>query len=210
MALVLATLTGCATSRTAGINTANRHIRAIETIANNHDLYRMSDYEGAALLWLGKAGAVGFGALGWSASVYVKDPVKKEFGPPSFINAGGVSVGLAYGGLNSVDCLILFRNRQDAINFAKRSAHFNFSNEATFLAWGRKQMTVPGGKSFSNGAGLALGAIELELLFGGPRNSLHENIYGKGATVEKILLGDVTIPEDLKSGLEQLNLLMKR
>ena len=210
LSLMLATITGCATSRTAGINTANSHIGAMERIANNHNLYRLSDYEGAALLSLGKAGAVGFGVMGWSASVYVKDPVKKEFGPPSFVNAGGISAGLAYGGLNAVDCLLLFRNRQDAINFAKRSANFNFSNEASFLAWGRKQMTVPGGNSFSDGAGLALGAIELELLFGGPRDSLHENMYGKGATVDKILLGDVTIPDDLKVGMEKLNLLMKR
>lgn len=208
--LMLAVVTGCATSRNAGVNTAVRHIGAMERIADNRSLYKLSDYEGAALLSLGKAGAVGFGVMGWSASVYVKDPVKQEFGPPSFVNAGGFSVGLAYGGLNAVDCLILFRNREDAINFAKRRANLNFTNEASFLAWGRKQMTVPGGKSFSDGAGLALGAIELELLFGGPRKSLHGNMYEKGATVDKILLGDVVIPEELKAGLEKLNLLMKR
>jgi lipid-binding SYLF domain-containing protein len=210
MSLVGVTVSGCATSRTAGVNTAINHIGAMERIANNHDLYRLSDYEGAALLSLGKAGAVGFGAMGWSASVYVKDPVKKEFGPPSFVNAGGVSAGLAYAGLNVVDWLLLFKHRDDAVNFAKRTAHANFSNEASFLVWGRKQMTVPCANSFSDGAGLALGAIELELLFGGPRESLHENMYQTGATVDKILQGEVVIPEELKAGLVKLNLLMKR
>lgn len=210
VSLLLVMFAGCATSRTAGINTAIDHIGAMERIANNRNLYHLSDYEGVALLSLCKVGAVGFGVMGWSASVYVKDPVKKEFGPPSFVNAGGGSVGLAYGILDVVDCLLLFRNRDDAIKFAKRTVNFNFSNEASFLVWGRKQMTVPGANSYSDGAGLCLGAIELELLFGGPSNSLHENMYQKDATVDKILVGDVVIPEELKAGLEKLNVLMKR
>lgn len=200
---------GCATSRIAGVNTANSHIEAIERVAENHST-RMSDSEGVALVSLAKAGAVGFGALGWSASVYLKDPVSNKYGPPAFVNAAGVSAGLFYAGLNVVDFILLFENREDAIAFAKRPAHLNFSNEASFLIWGRKQLIIPGAQEFSDGAGLSLGAIELELLFGGPRNELHNNMYGAGATVNKILAGDVEIPDELKSGLDRLNILMQR
>jgi hypothetical protein len=38
---------------------------------------------------------------------------------------------------------------------------------------------------------------------------LHQNMYNEGATVEKILYGNVSIPDELKSALEKLNLLMK-
>lgn len=89
LALMIAMISGCATSKIAGVNTAISHIGAIERIANIHDIQKLSDYEGVALLSLGKAGAIGLGVMGWSASVYVKDSVKKEFGPPSFVNAGG-------------------------------------------------------------------------------------------------------------------------
>lgn len=124
---------GCATSRTAGLNTAMNHVATIERIANNRHLYNLTDYQGVAVVSMGKLGAVGFGAMGWSSSVYVRDPASNAFGPPSFVNAGGASAGIAYGGLNVVNCLLLFRNREDAIRFAERSATANFSNEASLL-----------------------------------------------------------------------------
>lgn len=209
-ALLMSTLVGCATGRTGGINTAIRHIDLIETIANKDNIYHLSDYEGVALLSLGKAGAVGFGALGASGSVYVRDAATKAFGPPSFLGYGGVSAGLAYGGLNVVDTLLLFRHREDAANFAKRAGAVNFSNEASFLAWGAKQMTIPGASSHSDGAGLALGALELEFLIGGPRNGLNRDVYNVDAHVDKILAGDVTVPQEMKTALAKLNVLMSR
>jgi lipid-binding SYLF domain-containing protein len=207
MAFILAT--GCSTSKSAGIHMATSDIETIETIAEKQDTLNLSDYEGVALLSLAKGGVSGFGITGWSASVFVKDPVKNIFGPPSFVSVSGLSVGVGYAGLNIVDCLLLFKNRDDAVKFASRETHFNFSNEASLLIWGRKQMTVPGALSASDGAGLCVGFVELELLFGGPRGSLHKNMYQEEATVEKILLGDVAIPEEIKGGLEKLNLLMK-
>jgi lipid-binding SYLF domain-containing protein len=208
--LIFAVLSGCSATRSSGINTALNDIASMERIANNHNLYGLYPYEGVALLSLGKAGAIGFGIIGWSASVFVKDPAKNEFGPPSFVDAGGFSIGLAYGVVTSADCLLLFNHREDAVNFAKKSANINFTNEANFLIWGRKQMTISGANSYSDGAGLSLGAVELEFLFGGPRDSMHENMYETGATVDKILAGDVAIPEELKPGLERLNRLMTR
>lgn len=209
LASVIIGMTGCATSRMAGIDTTRTHVNRMETILHNRDVYHLSDYEGVALLRLGKVGAVGFGAIGTTASVYVRNLETKDFGPPSFVSYGGISAGLAYGGLNIVDCVLLFRNREDAIKFAKRSVAANFSNEASFLMWGRKQMTIPGARSFSDGAGLALGAIELELVVGGSRDSLHKNMY-QVDSVDKILLGDVAVPEELKEALDKLNVLMKR
>lgn len=209
-ALLLSTLVGCATGRTGGINTAIKHIDMIETIANADSIYRLSDYEGVALLSLGKAGAVGFGAIGASGTVYVRDAGTKAFGPPSFLGYGGVSAGLAFGGLNVVDTLLLFRHREDALNFAKRQGAVNFSNEASFLAWGAKQMTIPGAVSYSDGAGLSLGALELEFLVGGPRDGLNKDVYSVDAKVDRILTGDVTVPQELKVALAKLNVLMSR
>lgn len=210
LSLLLALLTGCAGSRIAGINTASSDVDAMERIADNHELSQLSDYEGVALLSLGKAGMAGLGLTGWSASIFVKDPATKEFGPPSFLNAAGVSVGLGFLGINSVDCLLLFRSREDAKAFAKKSFNFNFSNEASFLFLGRKQMTISDAKSFSDGAGLSVGFIELEVLIGWRPDSLHEEMYQQGATVDKILLGKVTMPNELNAILAKLNLLMKR
>ncbi|MCI5208808.1 MAG: hypothetical protein D3910_08450 [Candidatus Electrothrix sp. ATG2] len=210
--LILALMTGCATNRTAGVNKALSHIGSMEEIANNHNLHDLSNYEGVAFLSLGKYPLffVLFAAMGWSGSVYVKDPVTKEFGPPSFVSAAGLSAGLALLQINAVDCSILFKNRDDAINFAKRNVNVNVSSEAIYLLWGRKLMTIPGGKSFSDGIGFGFALIELELLFGGSRSILHKNMYGEGVTVDKILVGDVPMPDYLTVGLERLNLLMKR
>ena len=71
-------------------------------------------------------------------------------------------------------------------------------------------MTVQNAKRFSDGAGLALGAIEIECMFGGPRTSLHGNLYKKGVTVDEILMSKVTVPNGLKPGLKKLNQFMKR
>jgi hypothetical protein len=209
VSLMLVIFTGCASSRTAGINTTISHIGRMERVADNHNLYDLADhYEGIAMLSIYKAGIFGFAAQGWSASVYLKDPITKEFGPPSFVSDSGVS-GIIYAGLNAVDCLLLFKKRKNAIKFAKRPVVGNFSNEASLLAWGRKQMTVSGANSYSNGAGLAVGLIQLELLAGGSRNTLHENLYGEGSTVDKILVGAVVIPEEIKAELKNLNRRMK-
>jgi lipid-binding SYLF domain-containing protein len=207
--LTFAFLTGCSTSRSAGINMAISDIETIETIAKRQDTLSLADYEGVALLSLAKGGVSGCGITGWTASVFVKDPVKNIFGPPSFVDASGFSIGVGYAGLNIADCLLLFRKRDAAVKFASREKYFNYSHEASLLIWGRKQMTVPGAYSFSDGAGLCVGFVELEMLFGGPMESLHQNMYKDGATVEKILSGNVSIPDELKSGLEKLNLLMK-
>jgi lipid-binding SYLF domain-containing protein len=202
-------LTGCSTSRSTGINMATSDIETIETIAKRQDALNLADYEGVALLTLVKGGVGGLGITDWTASVFVKDPVKNIFGPPSFVDATGFSIGLGYAGLNIADCLLLFRKRDAAVKFASREKYFNYSHEASFLILGRKQMTVPGACSFSDGAGLCVGFVELEMLFGGPMKELHQNMYNEGATVEKILYGNVSIPDELKSGLEKLNLLMK-
>ncbi|BCG46682.1 hypothetical protein GEOBRER4_n1490 [Citrifermentans bremense] len=208
--LILVLFTGCATSRISGVDMATRDVAAIERISSNRGLSELSDIEGVALLSLVNGGMGGFGATGWSASVFVKDPVKKEFGPPSFLNAAGVTVGLGYLGVNNADCLLLFRKREDAVGFAKKSINFNFSNEASFLVWGRKQMTISDAESFSDGAGLSFGLIGLELLLGWRRDSLHEEMYQQGATVDTILSGEVAIPDELKPALAKLNLLMKK
>ncbi|RWX52010.1 hypothetical protein VU01_10519 [Candidatus Electrothrix marina] len=210
--LMLALVTGCSSKRSAGVAKAISDIESMEEIADKYNLYNLSDYEGVALISLGKypLGYFVVTAMGWSASVYVKDPVKKEFGPPSFVSAGGLSAGLAAFQVNAFDCLILFKNRDDAIKFAKRSVNLNVSSEGVWLAWGYKVMMIPGSDSFSDGIGVGIALVELELLFGGSRDTLHENMYGKGVTVDKIFLNDVTIPDDLKAGLERLNLLMQR
>jgi hypothetical protein len=202
-------LSGCSTSRSTGINIATSDIKTIETIAKRQDALNLADYEGVALLTLVKGGVGGLGITDWTASVFVKDPVKNLFGPPSFVDATGFSIGLGYAGLNIADCLILFRKRDAAVKFASREKHFNYSHEASFLILGRKQMTVPGACSFSDGAGLCVGFVELEMLFGSPMDEMHRNMYKEGATVEKILLGNVSIPDELTSGLEKLNLVMK-
>ena len=209
LSLMVAFFTGCATSRTAGIDMASRDVAAIERIADNHDLSQLTDFEGVALLSLVKAGMGGFGATGWSASVFVKDPVKKEFGAPAFLNAAGVTVGLGYLGINNTDCLLLFRSREDAVGFAKKKVNFHFSNEVSFLFWGRKKMTIADAKSFSDGGGLSLGLLELELLAGWRPDMLHEEMYLQDE-VGKILSGEVVIPHDLEAPLAKLNLLMKR
>jgi hypothetical protein len=188
---------------------ATSDIETIATIAKRQDALNFADYEGVALLTLVKGGVGGLGITDWTASVFVIDPVKKSFGPPSFVSASGFSIGFGYAGLNIADCLLLFRNREAAIRFASREKHFNYSHEASLLILGRKQMTVPGACSFSDGAGLCVGFVELEMLFGGPMKELHQNMYNEGATVEKILYGNVSIPDELKSALEKLNLLMK-
>jgi len=207
MVLLASLVSGCATSRRAGIRTATRHVSAIEKIAADRHV-KLADFEGVALVSLGKLGAFGLGVMGKGASVYLKQQDTSRFGPPAFVSYGGVSAGLAYVGVNFADCLILFEKREDAERFAKRSIDFNFSNEASLLIWGRKQMTVPGGMSASDGAGLSVGAIELELLFGGKRKRLHRNLYQADATVDRVLVGDVTIPEELRIALDRLNALM--
>lgn len=204
MCMVLAS--GCATSRSAGINTAVKNIDSIKAIADNRDAYRLSKYEGVGLMTLGKAGAVGFGGMGVSGTVFARNPETKEFGPPAFFHYVGISAGIAYGGLNGVNFLLLFDSRDEAIRFARQSAFFSFSNEAAFLIWGRKQITIPSvGQYYSDGALLALGAIEAELYFGGPRNELHKNMYGSDVTVDQILEGDIAVPQELQRAVGKLN-----
>jgi len=205
----LALASGCATSRTAGINTTQSNVAAIRNIVQDRSLVRLDDYQGIALVQLGKIGAVGFGAMGETVAVFVRDPKTKQFGPPFFSNYGGLSVGLAYGGLNVVDCVVLFASRERAIAFADRPIAANFSNEATFLWAGRKQMTISGGDSYSHGVGLALGCVELEVLVGAPRTGLHSNMYQGETSARKILLGEVTVPPELKQTLQQLDMLGK-
>ena len=108
-----------------------------------------------------------------------------------------------------VDCMILFKDRRDAIKFASSKCIFNFRNEASFLPWGAKQMTIQGGNSFSDGAGLSVGFVELEMFVGGPRDSAHKNLYGEVA-VKKILLGEAGIPPELKESINQLNRFMSK
>lgn len=201
---------GCATSRAAGIRTATAHVDAIEDIAKKRQMGGFSEYEGVALVTLGKAGAMGFGLMGASVTVFARDPKTRDFGPPSFVNYVGPSIGLGYGGVDVADCLVLFKQRKDAERLAKRGIGLNFSNEVSFVVWGRKQMTIPGGKSFSDGAGLCLGFIEFEFLFGGPRNSLHRNLYSPDATPDKILSGAVAVPPELKPAMQKLNAVMRR
>ena len=208
--IILIVGSGCASSRTAGIEAAVKDIEAIERISNNRRLYNLQEFEGVALLSLGKAGAFGIGVMGATASIYLKNPETDEFGAPSFVGYGGPSIGLLYGFIGAFDCLLLFKNREDVDKFSKKHGAFNFTNEASFMIWGRRQMTIPGALSYSDGAGLSVGAIEFEFLAGGPNDSLHGNMYGVDTTVDKILIGDVQIPEELKEALERLNVLMKR
>jgi lipid-binding SYLF domain-containing protein len=211
MAVVALFASGCATSRTAGVNTAIRHINAIDKITEHRRIVKLSDFDGVALLTLAKVGAIGLGLESASASVYVRNPETKKFGPPAFVGYGGPSIGLLYAGLNLVDCVVLFKSREAAERFAKSGFVLNFSNEASLLIWGRKQMTISGARiKASDGAGLSLGAIELEFLFGGSRNRLHRNMYQADATVDKILVGDVTVPPELAKALEKLNIAMER
>ena len=206
--LLLIITSGCASSKSAGINAAIKDVEIIEKFKNNRYIYNIKDFDGVALLSISKVGAVGVGLMGASASVYMRNPDTNEFGPPSFVTFGGVSIGLAYAGINLVDCLLLFRNQEDVTHFAKKGGLFNFSNEASFGNFGRKQMTIPKANRYTDGAGLAIGAVELEFLVGGPRDSLHHNMYQVDATVDKILLGDVQVPEELKIALEKLNVIM--
>jgi hypothetical protein len=201
-------LTGCSSARTGGIRSANRHVAMMEKITEQRLMGELGDFEGVALLSIGKAGLVGFGVLGWKGTVFVKDPGTGRFGPPSFIGAAGPSVGLAYAGINWVDCLLLFRSREDAVALAKRVAALNFTNEASFLLWGRKSMTVRGGRCFSDGGGVSLGAIELELLVGGPNTGLHHRLYADGTTVEQIHAGGVTVPPELADAIARVNAVM--
>lgn len=206
--LVAGLLAGCSTARVGGIDTTNRHVAAMERITAQRLMATLDEFEGVALLSIGKAGLVGFGVLGFSGTVFVKDAETGQFGPPSFIGASGPSVGLVYGGVNLVDCLLLFRKRADAVALAKRPAAVNFTNEASFAVWGRKSMTVPGGRCFSDGAGLSLGAVELELVFGGPNRGLHRNLYAEDATVDRIHDGSVTVPAELADAIARVNALM--
>ena len=208
LVVCLLIVSGCATTRQSGIDTANKHVDKIERIASQRFMNDFSKFDGVGLISLGKAGALGLGGVGWKGTIFVRDPETGRFGPPSFIGSGGFSVGLIYAGITAVDCLLLFLNREDAIDFAKRKTNINFTNEATFGIWGRKQMTTSKGQFFSDGAGLSVGAIELEFLFGGPLDKLHKNLYHDSVTVEQILNGDVAVPKDIADVLERLNLLM--
>ena len=201
-------VSGCATTRQSGIDTATKHIDKMERIANQRFMNDFSKFDGVGLISLGKAGALGIGGVGWKGTVFVRDQDTGQFGPPSFIGSGGFSIGLAYAGITAVDCLLLFLNREDAIEFAKRKININFTNEATFGIWGRKQMTTSKARFFSDGAGLSVGAIELEFLFGGPLNKLHKNLYHDSVTVEQILNGEVAVPREIVDVLKKLNLLM--
>lgn len=71
-------------------------------------------------------------------------------------------------------------------------------------------MTIVDAKSFSDGGGLSLGLVELELLLGWRPDLLHEEMYLQRASVDEILSGEVLIPNELKPSLAKLNLLMKR
>lgn len=204
--LVAAAFTGCASSRMSGVSMVNRHVASIETIAANRGL-TLDGYERIALFQLGKVGVYGVGGVGGTATVYVRDDDTQPFGPPTFVKLGGPSIRLGYAGLNLCDCLLLFRQKEAAIRFARSSSLVNFTHEAAFLNAGRKAMTVGGSTSFSDGAGLCLGFVELEFMVGGPQNALHKALYDVSAPVDKILLGDVTVPDDLKNAMERLNVL---
>ena len=205
-AVCMTLFSGCATSRSAGINRATKNIDAITTIADNRDLYRLSHYDGVGLMTLGKAGVYGLGVFGATATIHVRDPETKQFGPPVFMSYGGPSIGLGYAGVNGVNFLLLFENKESAMQFARRGALFNFSNEASFLVWGRKQLTLPNvSRYYSDGAILALGFVEAEFFFGGISDGMHENMYGANVTIEQILSGDVTVPDELQKPLARLN-----
>jgi lipid-binding SYLF domain-containing protein len=208
IALVAISMTGCVSSRYGAIDMVEEHVEAIETIAIDRSL-NLDYYEGIALFQMGKVGIWGLGAVGGTATIYLRDETTKAFGPPTFVGLGGPSIGIGYAGVNVVDCLLLFRRREAAIKFAERGGMVNFTHEAAFATAGRKAMKVPGAKSFSDGAGLCLGFIELEFLMGGPKEELHEDIYEVDTSVEKILLGEAGVPDDLKDALNRLNVLAK-
>lgn len=196
-------LAGCATSVSGGAAKSHDHVNTILDIADSRDI-RLNDYEGVALVSLAKVGVFGFAIFGESVSVYVKNPKTKSFGPPVFRDGGGLQPGLLYAGLNVADCLLLFKNAQTAIRFAEDPFLFNFSNEISFGAWGRKSMTR-GPDYYSDGAGLSLGAIEIELGLTSARDGLHGNLYGGEKSVRRILLGDVKVPPELRSSIDKLN-----
>lgn len=210
VACSLAGTTGC--SREHGLSTSRSHIRSIKTILEPRARLgtRLDTFHGVALLRIVKAGVLGIGGQIAEATVYVRNPETGKFGPPAFAGYGGVSLGLVFGVLDIADCAILFEDRADAVAFAKRPIWVNFTNEASFFLWGAKQMTIRGGDSYSDGAGLCLGAIEGELYLGAAKSPLHKALYESDAPPEDILLGKVTIPKGLQASLDGLNKLMAK
>lgn len=164
---------------------------------------------GLLFLSLVKIGCSGFAGLGWSGSIYVRDPQTKKFGPPSFVSAGGFQPLLAYVGVNVVDCMLLFKSRDYALEFAERSVICNLSAEATFVLWGKKRVRIPGAICHTDAAGLAVGFLAGELLFCGSKDELHENMYNEKSIV-RILAGKVQIPSELKMDIDKLNEFMER
>lgn len=204
-------LGGCATSGTEAVSAVARHTSALERIARERNP-RLCDYQGVALLNIYKGGMFGIGATSWEATVYTKNPGSNSFGAPMFVNAAGPTLGLIYGGLNSAEIMLLFKDRNDAINFVQDPGHFNFTNEIYVATWGRRQMTLPGVSEnyYSSGMGLAVGAIELELLLSGNTQEVSDNLYGPGTTINQIATGNVKMPVELNASIARINQLMKR
>jgi len=200
---------GAGCSRSNSLAMAKSDVDSIETIMDNHHVRRPQKFEGVALMRIVKGGVFGIGFQVAEATVYVKNAETGEFGPPAFVGYGGASIGLVFGFADIVDCAIFFKDRDDAIAFAERTIWANFTNEASFAVWGRKQMTICGGESFSDGAGLCLGAIEGELYLGGPSPSRNDTVYEKDdVSPEEILTGKVTVPDELKPSISKLNAVM--
>lgn len=101
VSVMLSLLSGCATTRMEGIAKAKGHINAMERIVDDMNLNRVNlpKYERGVFLSLVKVGGGGFTGLGWSGTIYVRDPQTKKFGPPSFVSAAGLAVGFMAGEL---------------------------------------------------------------------------------------------------------------
>jgi len=211
VSIMLALLSGCATTKMEGIAKAKSHISSMEQIVDDIDLNRvnLTEYEGVAFLSLLKIGCSGIAGLGWSGTVYVRDPKTKKFGPPSFVSAGGFQPVLIYAGVNVVDGMLLFKSRDSALAFAERSVICNLSFEATFVVWGKKRIRIPGAVCCTDAAGLAVGCLAGELLFCGSKDELHESMYNETSMV-KILGGKVQTPSELKPDIDKLNEFMER
>lgn len=200
-------LVGCTkvNTPTHGVNTAIHQISTLGAMADERNL-KLSDYEGVAMISAAKVGTFGFGVNSWAGSVFIKDPHTQLFGPPFFVDAKGPSFGLIFGGAMESDLMLLFRNRNDAINFAQRKRHWHFTNEIAVGKWGAKHMTVRGADPVTSSSGLSMGLIEIEYL---TRNddldNVYHELYGTTVTVEQISHGTVPMPQALKHPMTNLN-----
>ena len=206
LAMVLST-TGCS-SKSAGIRKVNRAVAEIENTIERRNLGGLDKYEAVALVKYNKVGLYGFGLMNYSGTIFYQEAGSEKFGPPSFVQGGGFSAGLAYGGLNSVDVLYLFTQRRHARQLARGNFTWNFSNEASFLFWGRKHITMYDVKTTTNGAGLCVGLLEAEGYVGSDRDSMQENLYGRRVSLTTIMDGRATPPEEIRPALDRLTMIM--